>query len=52
MHGLVLVLWRVGAILEKGVESKEKIMLQYFKGVKCKQGFTTEICEFGNLYTV
>ena len=25
------------------MEPKDKIMLQYFKGVKCKQGFTTRI---------
>ena len=43
MHGLVLVLWRVAAILENGCGIQGKKMLQYFKGVKCKQGLSTGI---------
>ena len=35
-----LPLWGVNTILGNGMEFTDKIMLYYFREVKCQQGFT------------
>ena len=42
-HGMVLVLWGVGAILGNGYRIQWQNYVEIFREVKCKQGFATGI---------
>ena len=40
IHGVVLVLWRLGAIVENGMGYKDTVVLQFIREVNCEQGYT------------